>query len=141
MDTTRNRCVNLSIKKLDRLTTSHYNKYLKPLGIRITQFSVLSFIHEKQMAASTDIEELLNLDQTTVSRAIKNLKCNDLVSTNDKNSNKITYYKLSAKGEKIYRKAFSLWVEAQQALTDKIGMDTKEDILKVADKTIRNLAE
>ena len=79
-------CKCLRMRQASRITTQLYDRKLKPLKIKITQFSILSLLASGGEETVNSLSETLLMDRTTLSRGldifykyklIENLKSND----------------------------------------------------------------
>ena len=60
-------CLAHAIRRADRVVSQLYNEYLAPLGIRVTQFSILRALDTLGTTTASQIQDVLVMDQTTVS--------------------------------------------------------------------------
>ena len=133
-------CLSKSIRSVDRLTSSHYNRYLKPHGLRITQYTVLSAIFEMGTAMSRDLEDALKLDQTTVSRTLKTLLREQLVTHKSDHIKRSRAFKLTGKGEYLYKQAHYAWRDAQKDLITRLGAGAAEEMLDVNRRILQRMS-
>ena len=66
-------CLAHALRRADRVVSQLYNEHLAPLGIRATQFSVLRALDISGTTTASVIQDMLVMEQTTVSRALKPL--------------------------------------------------------------------
>ena len=76
-----------------RVVTQLYDKLLQPTGLKVTQYSMLAHIDLQQAVSISRLGEILQLDQTTVTRNINLLKQHGYVElrrdTNDARTKKL----------------------------------------------------
>ena len=79
-------CKCLKLRKASRIITQLYDKKLKSCNIKITQFSILSFLATSEDQTMSSLSNDLLMDRTTLTRSleilskeklIKNLKTSD----------------------------------------------------------------
>ena len=63
-------CKCLRMRKASRITTQLYDKKLKPLKIKITQFSILSLLASGKYETVNSLSKTLLMDRTTLSRSL-----------------------------------------------------------------------
>ena len=63
-------CVCMQLRKAGRVVTQIYDRCLRPVGIRGTQFALLKRIACMRRPFITDIGKVLCMDQTTATRNI-----------------------------------------------------------------------
>jgi len=67
------RCTVYRVRRLSRQITQLYNAALKSHGLKITQLSVLTAVHDLQPLTVVEMARALTLDSTTASRALKSV--------------------------------------------------------------------
>ena len=67
-------CKCFKIRKASRLVTQVYDKKLQPLDLKITQFSILSFIATSGEKNLIKLANELYMDRTTLTRGLEILK-------------------------------------------------------------------
>ena len=72
-------CKCFKMRKASRLTTQFYDKKLKSVGIRITQFTILSFIATTENKTLISLSEELSMDRTTLTRGLNILLKDGLI--------------------------------------------------------------
>lgn len=114
-------CLAHRLKRADRVVTQLYNEHLAPLGIRGTQFSLLRVLHSAGSTTAAHIKDILVVDQTTVSRALKPLVRDGYVLVNEGETKREKALSLSSAGEDLYQRALGPWNTAQQRLQQQLG--------------------
>jgi len=74
VETSRYPCLCTVIRKVGRILTKQYDHYLKPSGLKITQFSMLANIARNPGITMSELAKLLLMDQTTVTRNLRVLE-------------------------------------------------------------------
>ncbi len=114
-------CLAHSIRRADRVVTQIYNDYLSSVGIRSTQFSVLRALSLLGKTTASQIQEILVLDQTTVSRVLKPLIRDNYITVSAGADKREKALALSKSGEALYQRALVPWREAQTMLKQKLA--------------------
>jgi DNA-binding MarR family transcriptional regulator len=73
-------CNCLAIRKAARHVTQHYDRFLAPLGLRTTQFSILSQLSRLGPRTINELAAHLAMDRTTMGRNIRPLERDGLVA-------------------------------------------------------------
>lgn len=134
-------CYNLAMRKSTRLITQFYEERLATVGLKVGQFSILRAVNYRKNTTNKELQSILILDQTTLSRAIKPLIRDGLLSIKaDENDLRSKIISLSPKGKEAYKKALPLWKNAQQSLKDKLGNKQIDQILDLSDSFVEKLA-
>ena len=106
------------MRRASRLTTQLYDRKLKPVGLKITQFSILSFIATSGKKNLVALAEELFMDRTTLTRGLNILMKRKLIrNINNKDLRKRVVV-LTNDGEEILEKAIPLWLEAEEEVFD-----------------------
>lgn len=66
-------CTCFRLRKLTRRLTQHYDAYLAPTGLRLTQYSLLANLARGGPATMSALADLLEMDRTTLTRNLKPL--------------------------------------------------------------------
>src|SRR5450432_1797836 len=113
----RNACTCGSLRKASRRISQFYDAALAPVGIKSTQFSILSEVDRGSLSGPVTMCELATamvMDRSTLGHNLKPLERDDLVvlrlSAEDKRKR---YVELTAKGRSILRQARRLWQRAE----------------------------
>ena len=107
-------CYCTQFRRASNALTQVYDAALKPVGLRITQFSLLRSLARLGQATSTQVAAELSLDRTTISRNVKLLidaGWVDVVEADDKRERVLT---LTRAGQKMIADALPYFRKAQQ---------------------------
>ena len=128
-------CACLHVRKADRQLSQMYDRYLRPLGIRSTQYGMLRCVDGLPDPFISDIGRFLSMDQTTVTRNIEKLEKAGLVETgphpDDPRKKKV---ELSAAGKTKLAQAHSLWEKAQKRIETRMGDVDFKSLLRLLDR-------
>ena len=109
-------CKCFKIRKASRLVTQVYDKKLQSLDLKITQFSILSFIATSGKINLIKLANELFMDRTTLTRGLEILKKKKYIKNlGDKDSRK-RIVSLTKEGLDIIDKAIPLWMEAEEEI-------------------------
>lgn len=111
-------CKCFKMRKASRLVTQYYDKKLKPVGIRITQFTILSLIATSKNKNMISLADELFMDRTTLTRGLNILKKQGLIEQAKTNDSRKKIMKLTEKGNKILDDAIPLWMEAERKILE-----------------------
>lgn len=106
-----------------RSITKIYGDTLKPLGITITQFTLLITIGRVKPQSISEIGKWLNIERTSLTRNIKPLEASGLVTRSNEGPQRRRRIELTKKGEKLLISAYPLWREAQEKVASKFDKD------------------
>src|SRR5271170_1434500 len=115
--TPRNACTCGSLRKASRRISQFYDTALAPVGIKSTQYSILSEVDRGSLQGSVTMCELaaaMVMDRSTLGHNLKPLERDDLVvlrlSTDDRRKR---YVELTKKGKSILQRSRRLWRHAE----------------------------
>jgi DNA-binding MarR family transcriptional regulator len=105
-----------------------YNKYLAPVELTVSQYSIISFLRYSDSVSVSALAGALSLDRTTLVRNLKVLEKKELVYDNAVKG-RSRQLALSDKGVHRYETARPLWENAQRDLEGAIGAENL-DVMK-----------
>lgn len=130
-------CYNLKMRQASRVLTNHYDGYLRADGITVTQFSILRSLWYMKSTSQKDLQEVLVLQQTTLTRNLKPLiRDNYIQIDSSPEDGRIKLVSLTQQGKDLFQKARKNWKSAQNALSSRLGKDRSEQLVDLADAII-----
>lgn len=127
-------CFHLKLRQADRMLTSYYDAFLRDIGLKITQFSILRCLWFHQSPSHKELEELLVLNQTTLTRNLKSLlKAGYVISTPSETDQRVKLLNLSEKGKALYLQAMERWQLAQKNVSEQLGDSLSSHLFNVSD--------
>lgn len=111
-------CKCFKMRKASRFVTQFYDKKLKSVGIKITQFSILSFIATSENKTMNALSKEMLMDRTTLTRGLNILLKEGLITQTKSSDSRKKIMKLTEKGQKKLDKAIPLWLEAEHQILD-----------------------
>lgn len=133
-------CFNLAMRKATRLINQLYQERFNTIDLKSGQFSIIKAVHHLKETTNSELQGILVLDQTTLSRNLKPLIRDEyLFLAPDKNDQRIKKISLTKKGEALYKKALPLWKDAQTEMVKRLGQDNASNILNLSEKFIESL--
>jgi len=135
-------CYNLAMRKATRLINQLYQEHFSTLGLKVGQFSIIRAVHFLKETTNSQLQGILVLDQTTLSRNLKPLiRDGILVLTPDENDQRVKKIRLTNTGQTLYQQALPLWKESQTELEKKLGKQNAQQVLALSDSFVETLAE
>lgn len=124
-------CLCALIRKAGRVVTKEYDGFLNPIGIKITQYSLLVNIRKDPNLTVSELSEHMRMDQTTITRNLKVLeKSNYLFMVPDHTDKRVRQIHVTKSGKEIIAQTRSSWELAQQNLTQALGSDKTKIIIE-----------
>ena len=123
--------MNLSYRKASRVISQIYDRELTEVGLKCSQFSIIRAVGEMRQTTNTELQELLVLEQTTLSRGLKPLIRDGYIKIEPGLDRREKLLSLTAQGKLLYRKADKKWQQAQDAVISKLGRETSEQMMEL----------
>ncbi|WP_233531064.1 MarR family winged helix-turn-helix transcriptional regulator [Paenibacillus alkalitolerans] len=122
-------CTCLNLRKATRYITGLYDECLRPVGLRATQLPVLMALAQAGSVTISRLSEILLMDRTTLTRDLKPLERQKLVSITTGEDRRRRYISLTPAGEDLLASALPLWEQAQSRVRSCIGEDREKALL------------
>lgn len=136
-----NPCLNQALRQSSRVLTKFYDDKLAVIGLRGGQFSVLRTVSFRIVTTNTELQTLLVIDQTTLSRNLKPLVRDGLITLiANPDDHRMKQIRLSPEGRRLYQLALPIWEKAQTEIKTRIGIKNAEQILATSSAIIRELS-
>ena len=128
----------MRVRRAARVVANHYDKHLKPTGLKGTQFTLLNTIFMNPAANIGKLADVLGLDRTTLNRNLKPLEGKGLIRSGSGKDPRTRTLKLTKEGTKILQNALPHWLEAQSGVLETVDnrikrlMDDLSELEKLA---------
>lgn len=129
-------CMGMQVRRAARLVSAHYDTWLKPVGLKGTQFTLLNAVFLNPRIAIGRLSEQLLMDRTTLNRNLKPLERRGLIRNEPGEDLRMRNLVLTRKGEKALHAAIPLWKIAQAGVEKLMGSRLKglsKDLRKLED--------
>ena len=130
------KCCCFNMRKIARAVTQFFDQHLESVGIRSTQFTLLYALYSTQAKTLTEIAENLIMDRTTLTRNLKPLEKQGLITTVQTTDKRSKGYTLTAAGTEVMNRAIPLWEVAQKSMVDSIGEARYKHVIKELEEMI-----
>jgi len=122
-------CSCLAVRQAARHVTQFYDQFLTPVGLRTTQFSILTQLQRLGPLTINALAARLIMDRTTVGRTIQPLVRRRLVAiVRHSRDRRCKELQLTALGVERLREAVKCWVQAQQRFAEIFGAERAADL-------------
>mgnify|MGYP001032194764 FL=1 len=111
-------CKCLKMRMASRIATQFYDKKLKPIKIKITQFTILSIIASNNNKTVSSLSSELLMDRTTLTRSLDILIKQKLIKNIKSKDARERIVELTTQGHVILEQAIPLWKEAEEEIFD-----------------------
>jgi DNA-binding MarR family transcriptional regulator len=131
----RTACTCGSLRKASRRISQFYDTALAPVGIKSTQFSILSEVERGSTAGAVTMSELASamvMDRSTLGHNLRPLERDDLVVLRQaRHDGRKRYVELTAKGRSLLPRAWRLWRRAENRFEEIFGKDPAAELRAV----------
>lgn len=134
-------CVCGALRIVTRAVTQVYDDAVRPAGLRITQYSLLSGIDKMGPVSAGALVGALHADQTTLARALKLLREDGLIRRAPDAKKRAKLIELTPRGRRKLNEARKLWAEGQRSVVDMIGEEEWRDVRRRLDRLLGAVAE
>jgi DNA-binding MarR family transcriptional regulator len=114
-------CICNNLRLAARLVTNYYDKLLEPTGLRVSQATILVVLYRAGIQTINEMAEKLELDRTTLTRNLKRLAHQGLLTIAPGSDQRTRVVALTPEGEAALLKALPLWEQAQSHMVEGIG--------------------
>lgn len=124
-------CLCFRARRVSRALTRMYDDALRPLGIQATQLTLLNAVamHGERGATMARLAEILAMDTTTLSRALKPLETAGLLQVaRMETDRRVRIARLSEAGARCVQAALPLWTAAHARVVDALGAESALDL-------------
>lgn len=114
-------CACLRARMAARAVTRRYDEFLRPAGLKATQFSLLVAAALGRTTSLTALSDALGLERTTLTRNLRPLARRGLIAVSPEGWRRARGLRLTAKGRAALRRALPRWRAAQDELRTRVG--------------------
>ena len=115
-------CTHLKLRQASRRVTRHYEGYLAGTGLKITQYSLLSYVVKLGPVGAGELAAAMQLDASTLSRNLRPLLHQGLLQMHPGSDARSRVVETTDTGRALRNKAQRAWKLAQQALNQRLGV-------------------
>lgn len=120
-------CLGRAARRTANLVTRAYNHHLSPLGIEVTQFTILCTIALERAKSASELADMVGVERSTLARNLDRLVASGLVFA-QKGDGRRSVHRLTDKGLDLVAEALPLWRNAQNDLLSRLPADRDEAI-------------
>ncbi len=128
----RDTCICLHVQRAARSVARRFDEAMRPVGLTNGQFSLLMSLNRPDAARMWEVADVLAMDRTTLTAALKPLERRGLVTVavdeNDKRSRRLT---LTPAGRAKLRAALPIWKREHALIEKEVGaLDSNLDRMR-----------
>ena len=130
LDTISSNCLSVRLRLLNRKIGAIFDAKLRPHGIKSSQLNILVAVSAFEKVTSHQLCRMLNMDTSTLSRAVAILKKNQWLQVEPSGEGKILKIGITAKGLKKVEQAYPDWQKAQEEAKKILGESTADRVIE-----------
>jgi|SRR5579862_2532580 len=134
-------CMCANIRRAARALTQRYDEALRPLGLTITQFTILQALSLAGEPTQGELGEILAMDSTTLTRTLAIMTRNGWIGKHHGADRRERRLRLTRAGEAEFNRAVPSWRKTQDALRERLGKGRWDELTKLINDTASILAE
>jgi len=113
-------CVCAGVRRAARALSRHYERHLRPSGLRGTQFSMLATLARSGPMPLGQMARRLGVERTTLTRNLKPLELKHWVTISAEEDRRLRLVTITATGRAVARAALPGWRAAQASVGPKL---------------------
>ena len=123
-------CVCYNLRRAARATTRLYDDFLRPSGLRSTQYSMLMVARVLGPVTLTKLAEMTVTERTTLTRNLTILEKKGLIVVEPGKDRRERQVSITERGLEVLMEAVPLWEAAQAHIEQGLGVDRMDNLLK-----------
>jgi DNA-binding MarR family transcriptional regulator len=126
-------CLAMRVRLLNRLVTGIYDTALRRHGLRAAQLGILVAINQVRTARSNDLERILCLEKSTVSRNLSRMQQRGWIRVEPGDDARSRHVALTPEGKALLGAVKPAWEDAQRETARLLGRDGAGAVAKVVE--------
>jgi DNA-binding MarR family transcriptional regulator len=121
-------CSCAAVRSAARAVTKAYDDVLRPLELRMTQYTILAKVAKEGQLALSDLADRMVMDRTTLARNVKPLEREGWLEVAVGADRRERLLSVTATGKTLLERARPLWLETSRRLDEKLGPQQAETL-------------
>src|SRR5579859_7988570 len=134
-------CMCANVRRAARALTQRYDDALRPLGLTITQFTILQALSLAGEPTQGELGEILAMDSTTLTRTLAIMDRHGWIAKKYGADRRERRLRLTRAGESEFSRAVPYWRSAQETLRKRLGKERWDELTKLINDAASMLAE
>jgi DNA-binding MarR family transcriptional regulator len=133
-------CMCANLRRAARALTQRYDEALRPLGVTITQFTILQALSFTGEITQGRLGEILAMDSTTLTRTLHVMNKHEWIAKRYGADRRERLLSLTRAGETELHRAVPYWRSTQEALRVQLGRQRWDDLTGLINETTSMIA-
>lgn len=134
-------CTNLKIRQLNRMVTRHYDHYVAASGLKITQYSLLSYVVNQGPIRPSDLARGMQMDTSTLTRNMQSLVAQGWLKIGEGCNARSRLVAVTDAGRLKQAEGKLAWKAAQRTLNEWLGEERVQELHTLIDACIACLGD
>jgi DNA-binding MarR family transcriptional regulator len=122
-------CTCFNLRKATRVVQNLFDEAFRTIGLKGTQFTVLSHIFSYGPISLTKLADIMLLDRTTLARNLSPLEKKGFIEINPGSDLRTRYIDITEKGRRLLSKALPLWEKTQERIKNDLGNEKWDSMI------------
>jgi DNA-binding MarR family transcriptional regulator len=120
-----------SLRRTSRALTQLYEKALRPLGLRATQFTILQVLARAGEVSQGQLGAMLAMDSTTLTRTLEIMGRQGWIAERRGEDRRERWLRLAKAGETQLNRVLPVWENVQSRLRSQVGEQAWKNLLQL----------
>ena len=134
-------CTNLKLRQLGRMVTQHYDHYMSSVGLKNTQYALLSHVVKLGPIRPGDLAKRMRMDASTLTRNLQPMAAQGLLTISAGENARSRLVEATGAGQALRAEAQRIWKTAQLTLNDRLGIERVVALHTLLDSCIASFDE
>lgn len=127
-------CACFAVRRAARVITQHYDRALRPSGLRVTQFTLLTMLSLGGPLPLSRVAERLGMERTTLTRNLKLLLDAGLIGVEHGDDRRVRTVFITPKGHRAAVAALPDWRRAQRDVAGQLSTGVFDSLADVTQR-------
>lgn len=118
-------CLATRVRQLSRIITRVYDDAMRPLGITMSQYTLLTQLAQQDGITAVEIGTDLDIEKSTLSRNLKRLLALGHLTMDPPAGRRGRGLHLTTKGQDVIQRGYPVWKEAQTRVVRVMGPESR----------------
>ncbi|HNR04565.1 MAG TPA: MarR family winged helix-turn-helix transcriptional regulator [Bacillota bacterium] len=129
-------CYCINLRRAANAVTDLYNRVLLPIGLTVSQYSLLINIGRLKACSVSDLAGYVGLERTTLVRSLKPLFKLKYIEDVSEKGRRSRLLKVTESGQQVLNQGEVLWRTAQAELEKKVGKEKLEQLSEILSQLV-----
>ncbi len=121
-------CYGANLRKVTRMLSQVYDDALRPVDLRLTQFTLLAHLRVRGEMTVTRFADLMAMERSALARTLKPLERRGLVRLDHGRDRRTRVAALTASGEETVETALPRWEAAQLQIVNELNVREQKQL-------------